>query len=160
VTGVSLSNPEKPLWPAFEGQPPARARLGVAAPLAHFAAPSNGAAGAEKPSAFIYRSSITEQGYGYYSGVRGATAGLMDSEIDLYVGKRLHARRRLLGLTLQQLASDVGVSFQQLQKYECGANRISVARLWRLAQALDVSVTYFFDGLTEDDEVRAGREAV
>ena len=71
----------------------------------------------------------------------------MEQDIDLHLGKRLRARRRLLGLTQQQLAVVVGVRFQQIQKYECGANRISASRLWRLAEVLNVSVGYFYDGL-------------
>jgi transcriptional regulator with XRE-family HTH domain len=70
------------------------------------------------------------------------------NDIDLHLGKRLRRRRRLLGLTQQQLAATVGVRFQQIQKYECGANRISAARLWRLSEALEVPVGYFYDGLT------------
>ena len=70
------------------------------------------------------------------------------NDIDLHLGKRLRRRRRLLGLTQQQLADAVGVRFQQIQKYECGANRISAARLWRLSEALEVPVGYFYDGLT------------
>jgi transcriptional regulator with XRE-family HTH domain len=71
----------------------------------------------------------------------------MGNDIDLHLGKRLRRRRRLLGLTQQQLAGSVGVRFQQIQKYECGANRISAARLWSLAEALEVPVGYFYDGL-------------
>ena len=61
----------------------------------------------------------------------------MGNDIDVHLGKRLRRRRRLLGLTQQQLAETVGVRFQQIQKYECGANRISAARLWQLAEALE-----------------------
>src|SRR5271154_6529737 len=71
----------------------------------------------------------------------------MSNDIDLHLGKRLRRRRRLLGLTQQQLAAVVGVRFQQIQKYECGANKISSARLWAIAAALDVPVGYFFEGL-------------
>jgi transcriptional regulator with XRE-family HTH domain len=73
----------------------------------------------------------------------------MANDIDLHLGKRLRRRRRLLGLTQQQLAIAVGVRFQQIQKYECGANRISAARLWQLSEALEVPVSYFFDGLAD-----------
>ena len=73
----------------------------------------------------------------------------MGNDIDVHLGKRLRRRRRLLGLTQQQLAGTVGVRFQQIQKYECGANRISAARLWQLSEALEVPVGYFYDGLTE-----------
>lgn len=71
----------------------------------------------------------------------------MEQDVDIHLGKRLRSRRRLLGLTQQQLALVVGVRFQQIQKYECGANRISAARLWRLSEVLEVPVGYFYDGL-------------
>lgn len=71
------------------------------------------------------------------------------NNIDMHLGKRLRRRRRLLGLTQQQLAGACGVRFQQIQKYECGANRISAARLWQLSEALEVPVGYFYDGLTD-----------
>ena len=73
----------------------------------------------------------------------------MATDIDLHLGRRLRRRRRLLGLTQQQLALKVGIRFQQTQKYECGANRISAARLWELAEALETPVSYFYDGLAE-----------
>ncbi|MEL6688343.1 MAG: helix-turn-helix transcriptional regulator [Pseudomonadota bacterium] len=73
----------------------------------------------------------------------------MTSDIDLYVGKRLRRRRRLLGLTQQALAEQVGIRFQQIQKYECGANRVSAARLFELSEALSVPVQYFYEGLSE-----------
>jgi len=76
----------------------------------------------------------------------------MGNEIDVHLGKRLRRRRRLLGLTQQQLAGACGVRFQQIQKYECGANRISAARLWQLSEALEVPVAYFYDGLSEKAE--------
>jgi transcriptional regulator with XRE-family HTH domain len=67
--------------------------------------------------------------------------------IDLHVGRRLRRRRRILGMTQQQLAEQIGIRFQQVQKYECGANRITSARLWELAVAMAVPVGYFFEGL-------------
>jgi transcriptional regulator with XRE-family HTH domain len=76
----------------------------------------------------------------------------MTNDIDLHVGKRLRRRRRLLGLTQQQLAESVGIRFQQIQKYECGANRVSASRLFELAEALDVPVQYFYEGLSRRDE--------
>ncbi len=81
-----------------------------------------------------------------------------DNNIDVHLGKRLRRRRRLLGLTQQQLAGACGVRFQQIQKYECGANRISAARLWQLSEALEVPVGYFYDGLSA--EQRAEQEDV
>jgi len=73
----------------------------------------------------------------------------MATDIDLHLGRRLRRRRRLLGLTQQQLAVQVGIRFQQIQKYECGANRISAARLWQLAEALETPIGYFYEGMGE-----------
>lgn len=84
----------------------------------------------------------------------------MAGHIDLHLGKRLRRRRRLLGLTQQQLASAVGVRFQQIQKYECGANRISAARLWELAEALEVPINYFYEGLENEAAADAANDAV
>ena len=83
----------------------------------------------------------------------------MEQDVDLHIGKRLRGRRKLLGLTQQQLALVVGVRFQQIQKYECGANRISAARLWRIASALEVPVGYFYDGLAEGARRETNGEA-
>lgn len=82
----------------------------------------------------------------------------MANPVDLFVGKRLRQRRRLLGLTQQQLAGEVNIRFQQIQKYESGANRISASRLWAIAKALDVPVSYFFDGLNgdQDEDLQSG----
>ena len=74
----------------------------------------------------------------------------MANPIDLHVGRRLRQRRRVLGLTQQKLADEVSIRFQQIQKYESGANRISASRLYALALALDVPVAYFFEGLDGD----------
>ncbi len=71
----------------------------------------------------------------------------MANSIDLHVGRRLRRRRRLMGMTQQQLAESVGIRFQQIQKYECGANRITASRLFELAGALSIAVQYFYDGL-------------
>jgi transcriptional regulator with XRE-family HTH domain len=76
----------------------------------------------------------------------------MTNEIDYHVGRRLRRRRRLMGYTQQSLAELVGVRFQQIQKYECGANRVSAARLFELAEALNVPVQYFYEGLSERDQ--------
>ena len=67
--------------------------------------------------------------------------------IDLHIGARLHARRRMLGMSLQTLGARLGLSYQQLQKYERGVNRIGGGTLWRLSEILDVAPSFFFDGL-------------
>ena len=71
----------------------------------------------------------------------------MSDLIDIHIGKRLRWRRRAVGLTQGELARRIGVRFQQIQKYECAANRTSAAILWKLACALEVRVSYFYDGL-------------
>ena len=79
-------------------------------------------------------------------------------EIDVHLGRRLRRRRRLLGLTQQELAGACGVRFQQIQKYECAANRMSAARLWQLAEVLEVPISYFYEGLTRDQRESMERE--
>jgi transcriptional regulator with XRE-family HTH domain len=69
--------------------------------------------------------------------------------IDVQLGKRLRSRRRVLQLTLVDLADLTGINAQQLQKYECAATRMSAAMMVRLAVALEVQVGYFFDGLVD-----------
>ena len=73
----------------------------------------------------------------------------MADDIDVHLGRRLRRRRRLLGLTQQELAAACGVRFQQIQKYECAANRMSAARVWQLAEVLEVPVAYFYEGFAE-----------
>ncbi len=68
-------------------------------------------------------------------------------QIDIHIGKRLKRRRSLLGLSQQKLAAAIGLTFQQIQKYEKGVNRISASRLYQLGQILDVPPAYFFDGM-------------
>ena len=70
----------------------------------------------------------------------------MIDEVDFMVGRQLRRRRRLMGLTQQELGAACGISFQQVQKYECANNRMSVAMLWRFACALEVEIGYFFAG--------------
>jgi transcriptional regulator with XRE-family HTH domain len=71
--------------------------------------------------------------------------------IDDYVGGRIRERRIMLGLTLRQLAEMIGVSYQQAQKYERGANRVSAGRLFEVARALSVPLTYFYEGFGGQD---------
>lgn len=67
--------------------------------------------------------------------------------VDVHVGNRLRTRRRMLGLSQSTLATQAAITFQQVQKYERGANRVSASRLWEFASVLGVSPAYFFDGL-------------
>ena len=71
----------------------------------------------------------------------------MKHAVDVHVGKRIRHRRWVSGTTQQQLADQVGIKFQQIQKYETGMNRVSASRLWDIAAALGVDVAFFFEGL-------------
>ena len=71
----------------------------------------------------------------------------MKHRVDEHVGKRVRHRRWMVGMTQQQLAENVGIKFQQIQKYETGMNRVSASRLWEIASALGVPVSFFFEGL-------------
>jgi transcriptional regulator with XRE-family HTH domain len=73
-------------------------------------------------------------------------------DIDRYVGARIRERRIMLGLTQQQLADLIGVTYQQAHKYERGINRVSAGRLFEVAQVLSVPVSYFFDQLERENE--------
>ena len=72
-------------------------------------------------------------------------------DIDRHVGARVRERRIMLGLTQQQLADLIGVTYQQAHKYERGINRVSAGRLYEIAQVLSVPVSYFFDGIQSED---------
>ena len=74
-----------------------------------------------------------------------------DIEIDQQIGQRLKERRLLMGLSQTALADGLGITFQQLQKYEKGHNRIAAGRLYGCAQLLDVPPEYFFEGLEGSD---------
>ncbi len=71
----------------------------------------------------------------------------MRHPVDVHVGQRVRQRRCLAGMTTQQLGDSVGITFQQLQKYEAGENRISASRMWDIAAAMEVPVSFFFKGL-------------
>ncbi len=83
----------------------------------------------------------------------------MTHPVDVHVGKRVRHRRWLVGMTQQQLAGQVGIKFQQIQKYETGANRVSASRLWDIAGALEVPVSFFFEGL-EDAQNQATEKSM
>lgn len=83
----------------------------------------------------------------------------MKHPVDVHVGKRIRHRRWSVGITQQQLAEAVGIKFQQIQKYETGMNRVSASRLWDIAEALSVPVSFFFEGLGDEAaELDDGRE--
>ena len=78
-------------------------------------------------------------GYGHGTGI--------PSPVDVHVGARLRVRRTLLGMSQTSLGDAIGLTFQQMQKYERGTNRISSSRLYDLARVLDVPIEYFFDDM-------------
>jgi len=77
---------------------------------------------------------------------RGRRGSPESWSVDAHVGQRVRVRRTLLGLSQEKLGEAIGLTFQQVQKYERGANRISAGTLYRLGQVLDVPVSFFFDG--------------
>ena len=79
--------------------------------------------------------------------VRGRLSDGTPNPIDLHVGSRVRMRRSLLGMSQERLAAELGITFQQVQKYERGLNRIGASRLWDLAQVLDVNVDFFYQGI-------------
>lgn len=78
-------------------------------------------------------------------------AGKSANLIDAHVGSRVKMRRTLLGISQERLGNQLGITFQQVQKYEKGANRIGASRLQSIASALSVPIAYFFEGLAAGD---------
>jgi transcriptional regulator with XRE-family HTH domain len=76
--------------------------------------------------------------------------GRSTAAIDDHVGSRIRERRIMLGLTQQQLAEMIGVTYQQAHKYERGINRVSAGRLYEIARVLNAPITYFYDGVGEE----------
>lgn len=85
----------------------------------------------------------------------------MPHDIDVHVGNMIRQRRWLIGLTQEALAEKIDVKFQQVQKYETGVNRVSASRLWMIAQALGVQISYFFEDLgeTAPEDTEATKDA-
>lgn len=69
--------------------------------------------------------------------------------IDVHVGTRVRLRRQVMKMSQEKLGDQLGVTFQQVQKYERGANRVGASRLWKMSQVLDVPVGFFYDGLDQ-----------
>ena len=80
--------------------------------------------------------------------------------VDVHVGKRIRHRRWLVGMTQQQLAQHVGIKFQQIQKYETGANRVSASRLWDISETLEVPISFFFEGLEREQAQQSATDSV
>jgi transcriptional regulator with XRE-family HTH domain len=73
--------------------------------------------------------------------------------VDRHVGLRIRMRRKELGISQERLADALGLTFQQIQKYERAANRVSASKLYEIARALNASVGYFYEGLATADEI-------
>ena len=82
--------------------------------------------------------------------IRGRQPDGSPHPVDLHVGRRMRLRRNLLGISQETLAHKLGLTFQQVQKYERGLNRISSSRLFDISKVLNVRVSYFFDEMDED----------
>ena len=76
-------------------------------------------------------------------------------DVDGHVGRRVRERRLALGMSQEKLGNALGISFQQIQKYEVGTNRIAAGRLWDIARALEVDVDYFFEGIKKRTKRKA-----
>ena len=84
----------------------------------------------------------------------------MAHPVDVHVGRRIRHRRWLVGMTQQQLAQHVGIKFQQIQKYETGANRVSASRLWDISETLEVPISFFFEGLEREQPQQSATDSV
>jgi len=90
--------------------------------------------------------------------IRGRLANGGANPIDLHVGKRLKKARLSRGMSQERLAKAMNITFQQVQKYEKGLNRIGASRLWDLAQVLDVPISYFYEGMSEETQGMSPRK--
>ena len=76
--------------------------------------------------------------------------------VDIHVGSRIRLRRKALGISQDRLANALGLTFQQVQKYERGSNRVSASKLYEIARTLRASIAYFFEGLADPADAAAG----
>jgi transcriptional regulator with XRE-family HTH domain len=90
---------------------------------------------------------------------RGRSPNGKPNPIDVHVGARVRLRRTLLGMSQEKLGDAIGLTFQQVQKYERGANRVGASRLYDLARVLDVPVSYFFEEMSPETSAKARQYA-
>ena len=81
---------------------------------------------------------------------RGRTPSGQPNPIDVHVGNRIRLRRTLLGLSQEKLASLLGLTFQQVQKYEKGMNRVGASRLWDISKVLEAPISFFYEDMDKD----------
>ena len=84
----------------------------------------------------------------------------LPNPVDLHVGARIRMRRRMQGVSQEKLAEALGLTFQQVQKYERGANRVSASKLYEIAACLKTPVAYFFEGLVDPSAEGEAAEAI
>lgn len=80
-----------------------------------------------------------------------------NNAVDIHVGRRIRLRRTLLGMSQDQLSAALNITFQQVQKYERGTNRVSASRLWDISQILDVDIDYFFEEMSAETQAKSPR---
>ena len=90
---------------------------------------------------------------------RGRPPAGKPNPVDIHVGQRIRLRRTLLGMSQEKLGEALGLTFQQVQKYERGANRVGSSRLFQLSRVLDVPVSYFFEEMSAETATRAKQAA-
>jgi len=88
---------------------------------------------------------------------RGRTPNGQPNPIDIHVGNRIRLRRTLLGLSQEKLASMLGLTFQQVQKYERGTNRVGASRLWDIGNVLGVSIDFFYEDMNKEIALQSPR---
>ncbi len=91
---------------------------------------------------------------------RGRSPSGKPNPVDIHVGGRIRLRRTLLGMSQQKLGDAIGLTFQQVQKYERGTNRVGSSRMFELARVLDVPVSYFFEEMGADTAARGRQHAM
>ena len=84
---------------------------------------------------------------------RSSVDGDEPNPVDVFVGQKLKAQRTLIGMTQEKLAEATGITFQQVQKYEKGRNRLSASRLFQFSRVMNVPVAYFFEGFFSTDSL-------
>ena len=90
--------------------------------------------------------------------IRGRLSDGTPNPVDIYVGARLREARLQRGLSQERVAEEMGITFQQVQKYEKGLNRIGASRLWDLAQVLGMTISYFYDNMDQKAQSKSPRK--
>ena len=84
----------------------------------------------------------------------------LPNPVDLHVGRRIRLRRKVLGVSQERLAENLGLTFQQVQKYERGTNRVSASKLYQIARSLETTVAHFFEGVPDPLKADSGGQGL